>query len=114
MDMDVDDDVSSGVLLEVLAASPKDRGSDVRNTCGGLEVLTNAVGNEGDDVIAEDAGQNLDAPGVFNTTAARPESSAVGPLNLVLPATADCCVHMSVWWLSENTAIARPESSAVR
>ena len=80
MDMDVGVDASSGVLLEVLAASPKDRGSDVRNTCGGLEVLTNAVGNEGDDVIAEDADQNLDAPGVFNTTVARPESSAVGAL----------------------------------
>ena len=60
LEMDVGDGACVRILLEVLAASPKDRGSDVRNTCGGLEVLTNAVGNEGDDVIAEGANQDRD------------------------------------------------------
>ena len=97
MEMDVSDDAGVRNLLEEEAAGPNDRGSDVGNACGGLEVFPNALGW-----------------GAFNTTVARPESSAVGALTPVLPVTADCCVRMSVWCLSGHTAIARSESNAVR
>ena len=63
--MDVNRDASVGVILEALAADPIDRVSDVDDAGGEPGILTNAFGNEGDDVIAEGANQDLDALGVY-------------------------------------------------
>ena len=64
VDMDVNRDASVGVILEVLAADPIDRVSDVDDAGGEPDILTKALGNEGDDVIAHGANQDDDALGI--------------------------------------------------
>ena len=63
--MDDNSDASVGVNLAVLAADPTDRVSEVDGAGDKLGMLPNAVGSEGDNVIAEGANQDLNASGEF-------------------------------------------------
>ena len=58
--MDVNSDTSVGVILEVFAAGPIARVSDVDGTGGDPDILTRALGNVGDDIVADDANQDGD------------------------------------------------------
>ena len=62
--MEVNSDASVGVILEVFAADPIARVSDGDGTGGDPDILTNAVGNVGDDSVADDANQDGDALGI--------------------------------------------------
>ena len=63
--MDDNSDASVGVNLAVLAADPNDRVSDVDGAGDKPGILPNAVGNEGDEVIADGVNQDLNASGEF-------------------------------------------------
>ena len=61
VDMEVNKDASVGVILEVFAADPIARVSDVDGIGDDPDILTNAIGNVGDDIVADDASQDGDA-----------------------------------------------------
>ena len=59
--MEVNRDASVGVILEVFAADPIARVSDGDGTGDDPDILTRALGNVGDDIVADDANQDGDA-----------------------------------------------------